>query len=84
MKHIVKRLFGLAVVLGLLGFVAWTLRPKPLMVEIGRVARGRMQVTIDEDGQTRRPAFPHPAARRRLGHTSNRHRHHQPSADRCA
>jgi len=53
MKHIVKRLFGLAVVLGLLGFVAWTLRPKPLMVEIGRVARGRMQVTIDEDGQTR-------------------------------
>jgi HlyD family secretion protein len=53
MKRIVKSLFGLAVVLGLVGLVAWTLRPKPLVVEIGRVARGRMQVTIDEDGQTR-------------------------------
>ena len=53
MKRIIKRLFGLAVVLGLLGLAAWTLRPKPLVVETGRVARGRMQVTIDEDGQTR-------------------------------
>ncbi len=53
MKRIIKRFFGVAVVLGLLGFVAWTLRPKPLVIETGRVARGRMQVTIDEDGQTR-------------------------------
>ena len=53
MKRIVRRLLGLAVVLGLVGLVAWTLRPKPLVVETGRVARGRMQVTIDEDGQTR-------------------------------
>src|ERR1051325_8760041 len=53
MKRFFKRLFGLAVVLGLVGLVAWTLRPKPLVVETGRVARGRMQVTIDEDGQTR-------------------------------
>src|SRR5678815_2491344 len=53
MKRIVTRLFGLAVVLGLLSLVAWTLRPKPVSVEIGRVARGRMQVSIDEDGQTR-------------------------------
>jgi HlyD family secretion protein len=53
MKRTIKRLFGAAVVLGLLGVVAWTLRPKPLAVETGRVARGHMQVTIDEDGQTR-------------------------------
>jgi HlyD family secretion protein len=53
MKRIVKRLLGVAVVLGLAGLIAWTLRPKPLAVETGRVARGRMQVTIDEDGQTR-------------------------------
>lgn len=53
MKRLVKRIFGLVVILGLLGLVAWTLRPKPLVVETGRVARGRMQVTIDEDGQTR-------------------------------
>jgi HlyD family secretion protein len=53
MKRIVKRLLGVAVVLGLAFLIAWTLRPKPLAVEIGRVARGRMQVTIDEDGQTR-------------------------------
>ena len=53
MKRIIKRLFGAAVVLGLLAVVVWTLRPKPLAVETGRVARGRMQVTIDEDGQTR-------------------------------
>src|SRR5690349_23857417 len=53
MKRIIKRLLGLVIVLGLLGLVGWTLRPKPLIVEIGRVARGRMRVTIDEDGQTR-------------------------------
>jgi len=53
MKRIIKRLFGLAVVLGMVGLIAWTLRPKPLVVETGLAARGRMQVTIDEDGQTR-------------------------------
>lgn len=53
MKRIIKRLFGSVVVLGLVGLVAWTLRQKSLVVETGRVARGRMQVTIDEDGQTR-------------------------------
>ncbi|MBZ5677805.1 MAG: efflux RND transporter periplasmic adaptor subunit [Acidobacteriia bacterium] len=53
MKRLFKRLSGLAVILGLLGLVAWTLRPKPLVVETGRVARGHMLVTIDEDGQTR-------------------------------
>jgi HlyD family secretion protein len=53
MKRIIKRLLVFVIVLGVLGLVGWTLRPKPLIVEIGRVARGRMQVTIDEDGQTR-------------------------------
>ena len=53
MKRILKKLFGVAVIVALAGFAIWTLRPKPLIVETGRVARGRMQVTIDEDGQTR-------------------------------
>ncbi len=53
MKRILKRLFGAMVIAALAGLAVWTFRPKPIVVETGRVAHGHMQVTIDEDGQTR-------------------------------
>ncbi len=53
MKRILKKLFGAAAIAALTGYAVWTLRPKPLVVETGRVAQGHMEVTIDEDGQTR-------------------------------
>jgi HlyD family secretion protein len=45
-------LVALAALLGLLG-LAWWLRPAPLAVEIARVTRGPLQVTVDEEGETR-------------------------------
>ncbi len=33
--------------------IAWAMRPRPLPVQVSRVGRGPMEVTIDEDGTTR-------------------------------
>jgi HlyD family secretion protein len=53
MNRIIQRSAGAAAVAGLVVLLVWTLRPRPLAVEAACVARGPMQVTIDEDGQTR-------------------------------
>jgi len=42
-----------AIAVALATGVAWLLRPKPVVVEIGRVARGPLEVAIEEEGQTR-------------------------------
>jgi HlyD family secretion protein len=53
MKRIIKRfLFGLAGA-ALAFLIAYAFRPRPLEVETARVTRGPLQVTIDEDGETR-------------------------------
>lgn len=53
MRNLLKRLLVLLTVVVVGGVGWWATRPKPLAVETARAARGAMQVTIDEDGQTR-------------------------------
>ncbi|MCW5964337.1 MAG: efflux RND transporter periplasmic adaptor subunit [Bryobacterales bacterium] len=49
-----KRWVGIAVVaVGVVALVVWGFRPSPIAVEIARVARGPMRVTIEEEGKTR-------------------------------
>jgi HlyD family secretion protein len=47
-----KLLYGLVVV-GAIALAALVLRPAPLHVELARAGQGRMQVTVDEQGETR-------------------------------
>ncbi|MEQ1886837.1 MAG: efflux RND transporter periplasmic adaptor subunit [Bryobacteraceae bacterium] len=53
MKRILKRALMVVVVIGMAAGVAYVFRTQPVVVDTGRVARGAMQVSIDEDGQTR-------------------------------
>jgi HlyD family secretion protein len=54
MNKIIKRSMTVIGGLGLVAALAWVvLRPEPLTVETARAVRGPLQVTIDEDGQTR-------------------------------
>jgi HlyD family secretion protein len=48
-KHIIWASLGLAAVLG--GVVL--LRPAPIEVDVGRVTRGVLRVTVDDEGETR-------------------------------
>jgi HlyD family secretion protein len=48
-----RRLGGGAVVALAVVLVWWVFRPAPVRVEIGRVERGRLVVTVDEEGETR-------------------------------
>jgi HlyD family secretion protein len=49
-----KRTLGYAgAALGLVALLAWWAWPQPRLVETARVARGPVQVTIEEDGETR-------------------------------
>lgn len=52
-KKISRRYLTLGVLLLLSVTLAFALRPKPLMVDIGVVERGSMLVTINEEGRTR-------------------------------
>ena len=53
MQRATRRIvFGL-VGLGLAGTLAYMLWPAPVSVDVSRVARGSMRVTVDEDGRTR-------------------------------
>lgn len=53
MKHLVKRVFGVSAAVAVGVAAVYLLRPQPLVVDVGDVTQGPMQVTIDEDGQTR-------------------------------
>jgi HlyD family secretion protein len=53
MRRVLKRILFTAVVAGLAILIALALRPKPLQVETASVTRGPLEVTIDEDGETR-------------------------------
>ncbi len=48
-----KRIFGLAVAAALAAVAVYALLPKPVPVELGTVAKGRFEQTVDEDGRTR-------------------------------
>ena len=53
MKHIIKRAVMTLAAAAVIVFVALALRPKPVEVEAARAVNGSLQVTIDEDGETR-------------------------------
>jgi len=48
-----KRAILLVLALGLIALLALSFRPKPVPVEVARVARGDFEQTVDEDGRTR-------------------------------
>ncbi|MGB0129745.1 MAG: hypothetical protein WBP72_19035, partial [Rhodocyclaceae bacterium] len=53
MNKIWKRAFYAAGAFGLLALLVLALIPKPLAVELATVESGTLQVTVDEDGETR-------------------------------
>jgi HlyD family secretion protein len=53
MKRIIKRVFMTLVAAVAVIFIALAFRPKPVEVEATRVVKGPLQVTVDEDGETR-------------------------------
>jgi len=46
---------GLLIVAGLLilGAIGWSFAPSPVSVDLGQVAKGRLEVTVDDEGETR-------------------------------
>ncbi|MFO0694067.1 MAG: HlyD family efflux transporter periplasmic adaptor subunit [Polyangiales bacterium] len=49
----VRRILGFVLAAALLGGIVVAFLPKPLPVDTGRVRRGDLRVTVDEDGRTR-------------------------------
>jgi len=48
-RFLIPGIIGIVVIIGLVN----SMTPKPVEVDLGAVTRGRMMVTVDEDGQTR-------------------------------
>lgn len=53
MKKWINRLVGAVILLMIVGAVAYSLMPRPVMVDSALVTRGPLRVTVDEDGKTR-------------------------------
>jgi HlyD family secretion protein len=53
MKRAVRNVLRVGLGLGALGLVAWAFRPSPVEVDLGRVGRGALLVTVDHEGKTR-------------------------------
>ena len=53
MHRIMNRILMAAAAVAAVGLVAYVFRPKPVEVETAAVVKGPLQVTIDEDGETR-------------------------------
>ena len=53
MRWLLRRKKLIAAVLVVLAIVATAMWPKSVEIDVARVGRGEMQVTIDEDGETR-------------------------------
>ena len=49
----IKRTIGVLAALGVIALIVMAMMPKPVRVEEGKVTRGPLKVTVDEDGQTR-------------------------------
>lgn len=49
----IKRIGLAALGLGIVGAIAWTMRPQPALVDIGAVVKAPMRVTITQEGRTR-------------------------------
>jgi HlyD family secretion protein len=48
-----RRVAFLAAALGFVALAWWAMRPAPVPVEVGAVSRGPLQVSVDEEGETR-------------------------------
>ena len=48
-----RRLITLAIALAVIGLLVWAFTPAPVPAEIATVSRGPLQVTLDEEGETR-------------------------------
>jgi HlyD family secretion protein len=53
MKRLIKRTLMTLIAVGAAVLIALAFRPKPIEVEAARAVRGALQVTVDEDGETR-------------------------------
>src|SRR5579864_3201375 len=53
MKGIIKRVFTALIAAAAAVRIALAFRPKPVEVEAARVVKGPLQITVDEDGETR-------------------------------
>jgi len=53
MRRVLKRILLITVAVGLAVLIMYAFRARPLPVETARVTRGPLEVTIDEDGETR-------------------------------
>ena len=53
MTRIVKRIVMLLAAVAAAILIALAFRPKPVQVETGRAVKGPLQITVDEDGETR-------------------------------
>lgn len=49
----IQRLIGIVLVAGIGGGIVWAFQPQPVLVDLATVERGPLEVTINEDGQTR-------------------------------
>jgi HlyD family secretion protein len=52
-KNKKKRLFSILIILAALALIIWVLIPSPVEVDLQKVVKGPLQVTIDEEGETR-------------------------------
>jgi HlyD family secretion protein len=51
-RHL-RRILIIAVAIGLVGLIAWGFMPRPVGVDVREVARGKLSVTVTEEGRTR-------------------------------
>lgn len=51
--RIAKRIMLVLVTIAVVGLLAWAFMPRPVEVETAAVTRGLLEVTVDDDGQTR-------------------------------
>jgi HlyD family secretion protein len=53
MKRLLRFLILLSLAAGIIAAVVWAFLPEPVAVDMATVERGRLRVTVDEDGRTR-------------------------------
>ena len=53
MRKTLRRIVGLMILAAVVAGIVLAFRPQPVLVDTTVVARGELQVTVDEDGRTR-------------------------------
>lgn len=53
MKRWIKRIFSVAVFGGIAGALVYAFMPRPIPIDVGKVSRGDLRVSVEEDGRTR-------------------------------